>query len=201
MAKGVFIHNPGTRYDDDPATQYHFPKMYLERAKKCVGDRILYYQSGKRGGYTGTAFVKNIIPDATDPKGHYYANIDPRSYIPFPKYIPFRLNGKPANSFLDNGDGTVNRGKQVWAIRPISEADYLKIIALSAVDISELPRFDADFELFDNPQTQFDHERERVEVILNKKVRERLFRERIISAYDKQCALTGMRLINGKGRI
>lgn len=203
MAKGVFIHNPGTQYDDDPATRYHFPKMYLKRATPTIGDNVLFYQSGKKGGYTATAKVMNILPDPKDPNGHYYANISPRSYTPFSKNVPFRLNGKPVNSFLDNGDGTVNRGKQVWAVRPISEEDYMKVVALAAVDVSELPRFDnAEFEVGEALQDPFvfDAERKTVEVVLNKKVRSRLFRERVISAYDKQCALTGMRLINGGGR-
>ena len=202
MAKGVFIHNPGTKYDDDPATRYHFPKQYLNRAKPFIGDHILYYQSGKNGGYTATAIVENITPDPKDPNGHYYANIKPRSFIPFPENVPFRINGQIANSFLDNGDGSVNNGKQVWAVRQISEADYLKIVALAAVDTGELPRFDREFEVAEDAPEPFiyDAERQTVEVVFNKKVRSRMFREKVIKAYDKQCALTGMRLINGGGR-
>ncbi|MGJ8564273.1 MAG: HNH endonuclease [Alphaproteobacteria bacterium] len=203
MAKGVFIHNPGTQYDDDPATQYHFPKMYLKRVEATIGDNVLFYQSGPKGGYTATATVANIVPDPKNPNTRYYANILPRSYTPFSRNVPFRLNGKLANSFLDNGDGTANRGKQVWAVRPISEEDYLKIVALAAADVSELPRFDnADFEVgeFAPEPFIFDAERVTIGVLLNQKVRSRLFRERVISTYDKQCALTGMRLINGGGR-
>ena len=202
MTKGVFIHNPGTKYDDDPATRYHFPKRYLNRAMPFIGDNILYYQSGKKGGYTGTAIVENIVPDPKDPNGHYYALIKPRSFIPFPENIPFNINGKIANSFLANDDGTVNRGKQVWAVRQISEEDYLKIVALAAIDTGELPRFDREFEVAEDAPEPFiyDIERQTVEVVLNKKVRSRMFREKVIKAYDKQCALTGMRLINGGGR-
>lgn len=202
MAKGVFIHNPGTQYDDDPATRYHFPKMYLDRAKATVGDNILYYQSGYKGGYTATAIIENIVPDPSDPNGHFYANVVARSYVPFVKKVPFRLNGKLSNTFLDNGDGTVNRGKQVWAIRPIPEKDYLKIVALAAADANELPRLSVNDHEFAETQDEFiiDADRKTVEVILNKKVRSKLFRERVIDAYDKQCALTGMRFINGGGR-
>lgn len=203
MAKGVFIHNPGTQYDDDPATRYHFPKMYLKRALPIVGDNVLFYESGKKGGYTATARVESINPDPKDPEGHFYAIIAPRSYTPFSKNVPFRINGRLSNTFLDDGDGKVNRGKQVWAVRPISEEDYMKVVALAAVDVSELPRFDSvDFEVGEAVQEPFvfDSERKTVEVVLNKKVRARLFREKVISAYNKQCALTGMRLINGGGR-
>lgn len=202
MAKGVFIHNPGTQYDDDPATRYHFPKQYFKRAQPVIGDHILYYQSGKKGGYTGTAIVESIVPDIKDLQGHFYANIKPRSFVPFPKNVPFRIQGKIANSFLDNGDGTVNNGKQVWAVRPISEEDYLKIVAIAAIDLEELPRFDSELEFAESQPEPFmyDAERKTVEVVLTKKVRSRMFREKVIMAYDKQCALTGMRLINGGGR-
>lgn len=202
MGKGVFIHNPGTQYDDDPATRYHFPKMYLERVKPIVGDYVLYYQSGAKGGYTGTAIVERIYPDPKDPTGHFYAAIKPHSYTHFPDFVPFRVSGKIMNSFLDNGDGTVNRGKQVWAVRQISDIDFVKIITLAAKDDSELPRYDVALEVKENEQSPFevDIERPVVEVVLNKKVRDRMFRTKVVSAYNKTCAITGMSLINGGGR-
>jgi len=177
MSKAVFIHNPGTKYDDDPATRYHFPKMYFKRAEPVIGDDVLYYQSGPNGGYTGTAKVLNIVEDPSDPTKHFYANIVPRSYI--------------------------NRGKQVWAVRPISENDFMEIVAYAISETQELPRVEIDaFEVRESFQEEFisEFERKTVEVVLNKKVRSRLFRERVIKAYDKQCALTGMRFINGGGR-
>lgn len=203
MAKAVFIHNPGTFYDDDPALHYHFPKMYLGRVRPAVGDDILYYQSGNRGGYTGTAKVLNITSDPKDPTGRFYANIVKGSYIGFPTPIPFRIAGKIANSFLSNDDGTVNRGKQVWAVRPISEEDFLKIVALAAAGPLELPRVDDDnLEVAENVQEPFVFEeaRKTVEVILTKKVRSAMFRTKVISAYEKKCAVTGMSFINGGGR-
>lgn len=203
MSKGVFIHNPGTKYDDDPAIRYHFPKQYLGRVKETVGDDILFYQSGPKGGYTGAARVSKIIDDPNDVGRHYYALIEPGSYVGFPDYVPFRLNGKIANSFLSNADGSSNRGRQVWAVRPISEEDFLKILALAANSKFELPRIDqTEFEVSEMRQEPFIFELERptVEVVLNKKVRSAMFRTRIIKAYDKQCAITGMRFINGGGR-
>lgn len=201
MTKAVFIHNPGTKYDDDPAYRYHFPKQYLGRVKPTLGDYILYYQSGKKGGYTATAIVESIYHDPNNPT-HYYAKIKPQSYVPFPKNVPFRRNGLLMNSFLDNGDGQVNRGKQVWAVRPISDDDYLKVVRLAIVDDAELPRVDQVFQFGETEQAGFemDVERRTVEVVLNKKVRSKMFREKVINAYDKTCAITGMSFINGGGR-
>ena len=100
MSKAVFIHNPGTKYDDDPATRYHFPKMYFKRAEPVIGDDVLYYQSGPNGGYTGTAKVLNIVEDPNNPTKHFYANIVPRSYIPFPKNCLLYTSPSPRDGLL-----------------------------------------------------------------------------------------------------
>ena len=47
MAYGVFIHRADSIYNDSPAERYQFPKQYLERARACVGDWILYYEPVK----------------------------------------------------------------------------------------------------------------------------------------------------------
>lgn len=202
MAKGVFIHNPGTHYDDDPATRYHFPKRYLKRVEPIVGDYVLYYSSGAKGGYTGTAIVEYIYEDRNDPLGHYYASIRPHSYTPFPKNVPFRFDGKIMNQFLDNGDGTVNNGRQVWAVMPISDDDFIRILSLASQDHNELPRHDTYLNVAEAEQQIFevDNVRPSVEIILNKKVRDKMFRTRVVNAYDKTCAITGMSFINGGGR-
>jgi len=205
MSKGVFIHNPGTHYDDDPAVKYHFPKQYLSRALPLVGDYILYYQSGKNGrvaGYTGTAFLEKILPDPVQ-ENHYYAKIEKGTYTPFPEVVPFRIDGKIANSFLANEDGSPNRGKQVWAVRQISNDDYFKILSVAADEKVELPRIDQnDYEFEEAPQVEFisPSPRKVVEVILNKKVRDRMFRTKVVKAYSKTCAFTGLNFVNGGGR-
>ncbi len=200
MAKGVLIHNPGTSYKDDVATRYHFPKMYLDRIRPFIGDRILYYQSGAKGGYTGTAQILSIEQDP-EMQNHYFANIAPRCYIGFSNNVPFRIQGQIANQFLANPDGSPNRGRQVWAVRQISDADFMKIISLAAVQPEELPRISENqFEEKGQEPFIFDAHRSTIEVVLNKKVRDRLFREQILTAYNKTCAFTGMRFINGGGR-
>ena len=47
MSFGIFIHRADSIYDDSPATQYQFPKQYLGRAERCVGDWIIYYEPTK----------------------------------------------------------------------------------------------------------------------------------------------------------
>lgn len=46
----------------------------------------------------------------------------------------------------------------------------------------------------------FDHDRDRVMQLSSRIVRNRLFRRLVLQAYDKRCAITGLKLINGGGR-
>jgi putative restriction endonuclease len=48
----------------------------------------------------------------------------------------------------------------------------------------------------------FEEQERRIEQILvNRKIREASFREKVIEAYESTCAVTGMRIVNGGGRV
>ncbi len=53
---------------------------------------------------------------------------------------------------------------------------------------------------FDEQQTPFQFERERVSSLTSRIVRDRVFRRIVLRAYDERCAVTGLKLINGFGR-
>jgi putative restriction endonuclease len=204
MVKGVFIHNLRSKYDDQPERHYHFPKQYLGRAKAFIGDWILYYESGKSKGrksYTALAKILEIVPDY-EVSGMYYAFIEPGTYLNFDHPVPFRLDGNIANSFLKNSDGSVNSGRNIWAIRPISDVDFARIVELGFTDkMLDLPRDDI-YEVTETDQSPFifDQEREKVEIRLTRVKRDRVFRTHVLDAYDKRCSLTGLSFINGGGR-
>ena len=66
MTFGVFMHKDGSIYDDIPELHYQFPKSYLSRAQKMVGDWIVYREtrvSGGRMAYIAAAFVERIDAD------------------------------------------------------------------------------------------------------------------------------------------
>lgn len=46
----------------------------------------------------------------------------------------------------------------------------------------------------------FDEARERVDMLVSRVVRDRVFRRIVLRAYDERCAVTGLKLINGGGR-
>lgn len=48
--KGVFEISGASRYDDLIAERYHFPRIYLRAAEACIGDWIVYRETGSGGG-------------------------------------------------------------------------------------------------------------------------------------------------------
>lgn len=209
MAKGVFVHRADSIYDDRPEEQYQFPKRYLKRALQFEGDWIVYYEprgGGGRLGYNAIARVQQIVPDPSI-DGMYLAIIDPSSYLPLEKFVPYRDRIGFIESALAKPDGNLNQGLIQWAVRPISDADFLRILNLGfRSDIDVLPRFDTQY-----PSEQgglheglepfiFETERERVTQTVSRALRDRVFRRLVLDAYDSRCALTGLKFINGGGR-
>lgn len=198
MAFGVFIHRADSVYKDSPTEHYQFPKQYLGRAAPTVGDWIIYYEPVKVSqslGYYAAAKVQKIIPDPTT-EGMYLALIVPGSYIDFPKSVPFK-----------GPDGLVERGVQnaQWAVRLLSPSDFNRIISLGFEQDDELlprvgsPSIDNQFREEAVP-FQFEQERDRVNYLSSRIVRDRAFRQIVLRAYDQRCAITGLKLINGGGR-
>lgn len=195
MAHGVFIHKEGSIYDDSPAVRYHFPKGYLDRARACLGDWIVYYEPTKvmhSRGYWAVAKVADITPDPARPD-HYYAWIEPGSLLEFSSFVPRAVDGSLVERDVPNSQ---------WSIRPLSNADFNRIVALGLPDDDELlPRVDDLSHFVKEPRTAFDFGlRPQIEQLISRPVRDRAFRNAVLRAYDERCALTGLKLINGGGR-
>ena len=91
----------------------------------------------------------------------------------------------------------------------ISAADFNRILSIGlAENQPELPRLGEAIDailpsgLAESTQAPFifDLDRTRVTQLSSRVVRDRLFRRLILQAYDKRCAVTGLKLINGGGR-
>lgn len=207
MAFGVFIHRADSIYEDSPAERYQFPRPYLTRARQTEGNWILYYEPRKvRGtrGYFAVAKVRRIIPDPGTPN-MFIAVIEPGSYLDFPNPVPFGSPGDPVEHGLLNDAGAIS-GRAQSAVRPISAADFNRIIELGlGGDDTLLPR-DDDPALAPNLLQEerapfpFEQERDRIGYYGSRIVRDRIFRRVVLRAYDERCAITGLKLINGGGR-
>jgi putative restriction endonuclease len=209
VTRGVFLHREDSRYDDLPAERYQFPPQYLSRASQFIGDWIIYYEP-RRGptgkGYFAIARVERIIPDPSTPDMHL-ALIEPGSYLPFERPVPFSgPNGVVERGVL-NDAGAIS-GRAQAAVRPISIEDFNRILDLGIPDEDPLlPRAGTAVEsplsdVVREEQAPFaaELERERVAFYSSRIVRDRVFRRVVLDAYDCRCAITGFKFINGLGR-
>ena len=211
MARGVLLHRPDSIYDDRPEEQYQFPKQYLGRASQVVGDWIIYYEPRRGGtgkGYYAIARVERIVPDPSAP-GLYLALIEPGSYLPFDRPVPFSEEGELIERGVLNESGRIS-GRAQAAVRPISIDDFNRILDRGMPEEPDLlPREGSPVDLGDaahiftedhDPYLVPDPERERVEIYSSRIIRDRIFRRRVLEAYDCRCAITGLKFINGGGR-
>jgi putative restriction endonuclease len=198
MTKGVFVIRSDSPYDDQPEIHYQFPSQYLSRASQFVGDWILYYEPVRGGvrGYHAAAKVHRVVPDPIR-SAHYLALIEPGTYLTFEKDVPFRVEGEPVESGVLNDQGAIS-GRAQSAVRPISNGDFNRIVAIGLPDEPELlPRSGA---FLAEDQALFETQRDRALVLSSRAIRDRAFRKRVLEAYDCRCALTGLKFINGGGR-
>lgn len=206
MAFGVFMHRADSIYDDVPSERYQFPKQYLSRVQQCEGDWIVYLEPSKvkdTRGYFAVAKVREVIPDPRSADMHL-AVIEPGTYLDFGDPVPFRDADGVIEQGLLNDQGKIS-GRAQAAVRPLSPTDFTRIVGRGlgrGEDI--LPRVDLAEQsdgFREEPRSiQPISARQRVAQLTNRAVRDRNFRKNVLRAYGERCAITGLRLINGKGR-
>lgn len=200
------MHRSDSIYDDSPAERYQFPKQYFGRAESCVGDWIVYLEPTKlrrTRGYFAVARVQQIIPHPTV-RDMFVAVIEPNSYLEFVNSVPFNDFDGPVERGLVNERGRLS-GRAQSAVRPLSVADFNRIFD-RGLDEREpvLPRSGkaspvGSFEEEQAPYL-FEEQRDRVQQLTSRIVRDRVFRRIVLRAYGERCAVTGLKLINGGGR-
>jgi putative restriction endonuclease len=208
MTKAVFTTKVAPGYKDLPEARYHFQRSYLNRARQTVGDHIVYYEPrrpsvelssmGGRQSYFGVARVTAVIEDS-ELADHYFALID--DYLDFDRPEPFAEGTEYYESALKKADGSTNRGAFGHAVRLIPDEEFDRILKSGFAPILEdssslqyAPRPG-----WSEPSIPF--ERPIVEMTVYRPFRERSFMHNVRSAYANRCAITGLRLINGGGRL
>ena len=207
MAKAIFQHKAASIYDDTPWEKYNFPHMYLSRVEKTVGNWIIYYEPRSADGgkgrlaYFAAGQVQTIIPDpATD--GRYYALIAPATYLPFDRIVARTIEGHVIEQSLRGPDGGLTTGGYSQsAVRLLSDAEFDQILSLGFTTDPALLGVDQSPETIDGfAESQTAFQRRIVEQITSRPFREAAFARQVKSAYQNQCAMTGLRILNGGGR-
>lgn len=197
---------PDSVYEDHPTEQYQFPKSYLSRTEGVAGDWIVYLEPTKvpnSRGYFAIARVQQIVEDPGTP-GMYIALIEPGSYLEFGRPVPFSDFSGPIERGLLNEYGRLS-GRAQAAVRPISAEDFLRILeqGLGEND-AVLPRLEAPEAAAGLSEEQepftFKTDRQRLEYLTSRNIRDRAFRQVVLRAYEQRCAISGLKFLNGGGR-
>jgi putative restriction endonuclease len=209
--KGVFDTKAGSGYDDDVPRRYHFPRQYRSIADSLINSWIVYREPKRNAGrraYVAVARVTGVEDDA-ERKGYAYAHLS--DYLEFTRIVPFVSSGRYAENALrsiaDSAKvGVYLRGK---SIRELSDEDFGEIVRAGLGPVLE-PKNAGRFEL-DEPHTDYEtqdllhapvqeQERRIEQILLNRKIRDAAFRSQVCAAYDNQCAIPGLRILNGGGK-
>lgn len=198
MANGVFIAKINSDYDDAVEERYHFPKMYLSRIERTVGDWILYYEPRSDGGRMVYFAMARVLKVERDPQrsDHYYARIS--DYVEFPAPVPFRPGGMFLESSLQLPDGSINTASSRTAVRILPRKEFENICRLGlapALEDTKEPPQEAPQE---TPQSEYDGVRPAT--LVARPVRDAAFARIVKRAYNRTCAMTGLQLVNGGGR-
>lgn len=204
--KGVLVTGTHSIYGDQPKDFYRFPLNNLPAARRMVGQWIVYLEPRRAGGrgYFAVAKVEKIEPDPAT-RGMHLALMAPGSYLDFGTAVPFSIDKLPMERALLNDDGSIKGSKQ-QAVRPLSNADFNRIVEIGLMDAEpELPRIGhvdpLPAMLGEIGQEPFEGPVDRATMLVSRKVRDAKFRRAVLHVYEGRCALTGMRLVNGGGRL
>ena len=209
--KAIFTHKAGSIYDDLPEERYHFPETYLRQAEATIGDFIIYYEPGRVGtqdrgrygrrAYVAVASVAGVRPDPSR-GGHFYA--DMTNYVTFDRPVPFREGDHFYERQLRRSDGATSKGAFGRAVRPISEEEFAEILAAGfAEELLKEKSRPAEPTQVVIPQQLMEadpgFERPIIERILSRPFRDEAFRHAVQAVYNSTCAMTGIKIINGRG--
>lgn len=169
---------------------------------QALGDWIVYYgpKNGSAGRfYTGIARVKSIEPDPRTPGLHFAFLSD---FIDFDRHVEYKENGGFERRLV-RPDGIISPGMKVQAVRLLEESEFAAIVNAGLSTPEAWPDRNAPDGFTESPQPAIldaAYDRPVVELLTTRKWRDIKFRQNVRVAYDRTCAFTGLKLINGHGR-
>lgn len=207
--KAVFTARRVSSYDDDVSVRYHFPRTYIGYAQQALQDFIIYYEprrtspdlssSGGLQSYFAVARLKSIEADPAL-ADHFYAYVD--NYIDFDEPVRFDKRSEYFESSLQKDDGSTNKGAFGRAVRLIPDAEFDSIARAGFADtLDDTSSHTNGPERPELDDIQVTFERPMVESLVTRPFRDRIFTRQVQAAYGQRCAVTGIRLVNGGGRI
>lgn len=196
MKFGVVTVRPNSHYEYDPFERFPFLDRYLPDVLPLRGQWILYYEPVSvraSRGYFAMAMVEDVV---AGPIGSNlrYALIERGSYIDFAEPVPFKDRDGIVDHGLRRMDGRFNGMRKT--VRDIASADFMRIagrgLGVSFYDFNDVSYEPAEEE--ESPLPSDLNERQRHIFLGSRAVRDRIFRQSVLRAYDDRCAIFGWRL-------
>lgn len=207
-SNGIFRLVPHPDAGESAERHYRFEARWFQCATRMVDQWIVYQASASSqdGDYLAAARVERIDPDP-DREGMFFARIARGTYLEFGRAVPFEVDGAIVERGLLTFDGRLDGDRGAQPVRALSRADFDRILEFGLVTEEDfLPRTDAseDMPLANRVAEEaipWEGPIDRTMMLVNRTVRDRQFRKRVLDAYGSRCALTGMKLLNGGGRV
>lgn len=168
----------------------------------------MFRQPRDNGGnlaYFGVGRISGIEPDGDT--GLFYAMIS--QHLRFDRPVPWRDRGRYFERPLRELDDITQVGLRLRgrSVRELDEADFAAIVAtgmrLTFEGLAAEFSGDSDFVNLSSPDRANEPEIQRkiVQALVSRKVRDRSFRETVLSAYRRRCAVTGLKIADSFGRV
>jgi putative restriction endonuclease len=141
--------------------------------------------------------LTGVRPDPVK-REHYYATIDPSTYLTFDRPVPFREGASYYEGALRKGDGTTNLGAFGRAVRSIPDAEFEAILRAGFARELAPPELEPPWVGLAEPEVPF--ERPLIQRLSERPLRDAAFARVVQEAYGATCSVTGLKIINGRGR-
>ncbi|WP_316168235.1 MULTISPECIES: HNH endonuclease [unclassified Bradyrhizobium] len=195
--KAVLDTKPSSIYDDDITAHYHFPRRYFSIVEQTVGDWVILRRPRADGGnlaYFAAARVAVVEADPDQPGMSYARFVD---FLPFDQTVPWTIEGRYWEEALraipQSQVGVYLRGRSV---RSLSDRDFSDVTSAgfrrTFAQVSGIAVPGA----MDLPDQRA---KKVVQALISRTVRDANFRTNVCEAYDCQCAITGMRILDRSG--
>jgi putative restriction endonuclease len=186
-SKAIFAHAGDAGAGELLSRQFTFPMRWRSAARSTEGQWIIY--RGAQGYHAAARVARIGRGDAAS--GLCRARLVEDSYLEF---------GAAVTALDDAWTGEPS-------VRLITEEEFDRIVDLGLIDEELLlPRSDEpeqfrDAQSLAEGRLAYEAPVSRATMLVSRKVRDRQFRKRVLDAYESRCALTGMKLVNGGGRV
>ena len=206
--KTILTARSGSGYEDIVEEKYHFPSTYLNQIEAGIGDQFIYYEPRRNspldssvGGRQSYFAVARLGEITADPQraGYYFVSVF--DYLSFIHDVPFRIGSSYFESALKRTDGNTNRGAFGRAVRNLPDDEFETILRFGFNDATAVPAgYLLPVESNEFAEEQGEFIRPMVEITTSRPFRDRVFARKIQDAYQRTCAITGLKIINGGGR-